>query len=87
MDGEVLCIEIANDGAHIEAERLPLLFEPFALPGREGHGLGLWVTYQIVQQLGGHIGATSRPGRTQFTVVLPLQGRHETEPAAAPVSG
>jgi len=49
------------------------LFEPFATTKETGHGLGLWVTYQIVQQLGGSIAAESAPGTVRFAVRLPLE--------------
>lgn len=67
-----LRIRVSNDGGHIPAERLEHLFEPFARSSGEGHGLGLWVSYQIVRQLGGRISAQSHPGDTRFEVVLPL---------------
>lgn len=69
-----LRIVVGNDGAHIPRERLEHLFEPFAPSSGGGHGLGLWVTYQIVRQLGGRISAASRPGDTRFEVGLPLEG-------------
>ncbi len=67
-----LHIEIVNDGPEVPAEVMNHLFEPFTGTREEGHGLGLWVTYQIVQQLGGQIRASSRPGQTRFQVNLPL---------------
>lgn len=69
-----LRIVVGNDGEHIAPERLEHLFEPFARAGGEGNGLGLWVTYQIVQQLGGRISARSFPGDTRFEVALPVEG-------------
>lgn len=63
---------VENDGAHIPAERLPYLFEPFVGKGRGGHGLGLWITYQIVHELGGDISVRSEPGWTAFAVRLPI---------------
>lgn len=71
--GEALSLRVVNSGRHIGPERLPYLFEPFSTHKGEGHGLGLWVTYQIVQQLHGRIAATSRDGETKFMVTLPLQ--------------
>ena len=53
-------------------EAMERLFEPLASRRDAGHGLGLWVTYQLVRQLGGEITADSHPGETRFTVVLPL---------------
>lgn len=67
-----LMIVVENDGAHIPEERLPFLFEPFTTDRREGHGLGLWVTYQIVKKLDGGLDVDSRPGLTRFTIDLPL---------------
>jgi signal transduction histidine kinase len=91
--GEVMSIRVANDGRHIPEEKLQYLFEPFALASGEGSGLGLWVVYQIVRQLGGELTVESRPGATVFAVELPLAtsgiqlGRqHEDEPKSATVS-
>jgi two-component system, NtrC family, sensor kinase len=67
-----LRIVVCNDGAHIAPERLPHLFEPFAVEDAEGRGLGLWVTYQIVRELGGSIAVQSAPGNTEFDVCLPV---------------
>jgi two-component system NtrC family sensor kinase len=82
-----LCLLVKNDGGHIPAGKLHYLFEPFSLLSEDGHGLGLWVTYQIVQQLGGDIGVRSEPGETQFTVSLPLSLEHERELACQVVLG
>lgn len=75
-DNGSLHIVVRNDGGHIPAERMEYLFEPFAGArnrGRDaGHGLGLWVTYQIVSQLGGDISVDSVPGDTCFSVRLPI---------------
>jgi signal transduction histidine kinase len=81
-DGEIECrvhcvdgalrILVRNDGAHIARERLQHLFEPFAVEGADGSGLGLWVTYQIVRELGGSIAVQSAPGNTEFDVCLPV---------------
>jgi signal transduction histidine kinase len=68
-----LRIQVTNDGSHIPEDRLPYLFEPFSGASENGHGLGLWVTYQIVQQLNGGLSVTSIPGETRFTVELPIE--------------
>lgn len=67
-----LAFTVANDGAYIPQERMEVLFEPFAAGKESGHGLGLWVTWQLVNQLGGTITAQSEPGNTSFSVSLPL---------------
>lgn len=71
-----LRIETTNAGKAIAAALMAHLFEPFMSGNEEGHGLGLWVTYQIVTQLGGQIAAESRDGLTQFRVTLPVGESH-----------
>ncbi|KAF0167004.1 MAG: arxS [Rhodocyclaceae bacterium] len=71
-----LRIQTTNAGNAIAADLMNHLFEPFVSGNEEGHGLGLWVTYQIVTQLGGQIAAESRDGLTQFRVALPLGESH-----------
>lgn len=75
VDGS-LQIETTNAGSAIPPDLMDHLFEPFVSGNEEGHGLGLWITYQIVTQLGGQIAAQSQDGLTQFRVTLPLGERH-----------
>lgn len=72
-DHNELMLVVANDGSYIPPEKIGYLFEPFTLLSENGHGLGLWVIYQIVQQLDGNITVHSEPNETRFTVQLPLQ--------------
>lgn len=73
-DGAESCLAIVvrNDGAQLDEEQLAHLFEPFASTRPGGHGLGLWVTYQIVTQLDGRIAARNVDGLVEFVVNLPL---------------
>lgn len=66
-----LHLAVTNDGDYIPQERMDTLFEPFASTSERGHGLGLWIVYQIVQQLGGEIEVESLPGYTIFKVEIP----------------
>lgn len=70
-DGE-LRLMVTNDGKLLSAEQMEHLFEPFSPLSESGHGLGLWVTYQIVLQLGGRIAAERENDRMRFVVRLPL---------------
>jgi signal transduction histidine kinase len=70
-DGRRLTVAVFNDGQHIPQEQLAYLFEPFASSNEKGHGLGLWIVYQIVQQLGGDISVDSEPGNTTFSIEIP----------------
>jgi len=76
-DEHNLLVDVSNDGSYIPKDMMSYLFEPFTSLSDRGNGLGLWVIYQIVQQLGGLITVQSEPGDTQFTVQLPLQENHE----------
>jgi two-component system NtrC family sensor kinase len=67
-----LKVRVENDGESLNDHQLQHLFEPFAESRRKGKGLGLWMTYQLATQLRGHIEAQSQPGRTVFTVTLPI---------------
>ena len=52
--GEYLCIRVRDEGEGIEPEHLPHVFEPFYTTKDvgEGTGLGLSVSYGIVQEHG-----------------------------------
>jgi signal transduction histidine kinase len=67
-----LRLTVSNDGKVLDAEQMKRLFEPFSSLSEGGHGLGLWVTYQIVQQLGGQINARSDDGYMRFAVTIPV---------------
>ncbi len=67
-----LAIGVRNDGTLLDDDQLAHLFEPFVSTRAGGHGLGLWVTYQIVTQLNGRIAARNIDGQVEFVVHLPL---------------
>jgi two-component system NtrC family sensor kinase len=73
VDGS-LHVSVANDGKILTNEQMSHLFEPFSPLSEDGHGLGLWVSYQIVHQLDGKISASRNGGRMQFEVTLPVGG-------------
>jgi len=85
MQGQVGChvtvgdrqlqIVVTNDGPVLSTEQMSHLFEPFSPLSAEGHGLGLWVTYQIVHQLGGRIAASQDDHGMSFSVAIPLGGQ------------
>ena len=71
-------LTIADTGSGIDPEIRKKIFEPFiSTKGDTGTGLGLWVSYGIVQKHGGSIQVKSRakpPATgTVFSVFLPLQ--------------
>lgn len=70
---DMLHLRIINEGEPISPQRMEHLFEPFAGSSGSGHGLGLWVTYQLVQQLNGGIEVASGTEHTCFTITLPYR--------------
>ena len=62
-----------DTGPGIPDEMAPHLFEPFMTTKASGLGLGLSITYGIVQRHGGQIQVDNQPGQgASFTVLLPL---------------
>jgi PAS domain S-box-containing protein len=68
-------VTVADDGPGMSAENRKNLFQPFyTTKGKQGTGLGLWVSQGIVSKHGGSIAVRSSPGLrhgTFFTVFLP----------------
>ena len=66
-------IYITDNGSGISEENLPRLFEPYFTSKRNGIGLGLAATLNIIQSHRGTIEATSLENKgTTFTITLPL---------------
>jgi signal transduction histidine kinase len=73
--GDNVCISIADEGGGIPEENRKLIFEPFftTKPTGQGTGLGLDIVRHIVlDKFGGEINLDSEPGKTEFTVKLPV---------------
>ena len=85
LDGDWVVVDIEDAGPGIPEENVPRIFDAFfttKAPG-EGTGLGLNTSYNIVvQKHHGHIDVDSQPGRTRFTVKVPLdvQKARDTTP-------
>ena len=80
--GDCAQIEISDSGPGIPEDVLPHIFEPFFTTKEEGKGtgLGLSLVYGIVENHGGTIRASSRPGEgTTFFIELFFAGRKENE--------
>ncbi|MFP3927645.1 MAG: PAS domain S-box protein [Desulfobacteraceae bacterium] len=67
-------IRISDEGLGIPDEDLQHIFEPFYTTRERGSGLGLSISYKIVQAHGGDLSAVSRPGKgTTFIIRLPRE--------------
>jgi Na+/proline symporter/nitrogen-specific signal transduction histidine kinase len=96
--GEVLCA-VTDNGPGIRAEDQPLIFEKFRQGGDAmtdrppGTGLGLPISRQIVEHLGGRRWVSSEPGRgATFVFALPAAprtdaGTSDRPPGAQRVAG
>lgn len=74
-DGHAV-IGITDTGCGIPAEQLPEIFKPFhTTKGAKGSGLGLSVADSLMRASGGSIHVESQPGRTTFTLLIPLKKR------------
>jgi signal transduction histidine kinase/ActR/RegA family two-component response regulator len=73
-DGSTIIAQVIDDGPGIPPDSLPRIFEPFYTTKTVGMGtgLGLSVSYGIVQEHGGRLSVESKPGQTAFTVELPV---------------
>jgi signal transduction histidine kinase len=95
VEGRQVRVEVSDDGLGFPADQVANLFQPFsqlheAVPGRQGSGLGLYITRGIVERHGGSVGAHSAgPGQgARFWALLPLAPPEAatTVPTADPAS-
>jgi PAS domain S-box-containing protein len=74
-EGDSVVTEVTDTGTGMAEDTLQRVFEPFftTKPAGEGTGLGLSVSYGIVEAHGGTITVESVPGRgTTFRILLPV---------------
>ncbi|MEO8433811.1 MAG: ATP-binding protein [Pyrinomonadaceae bacterium] len=85
-EDDAVVVEISDTGVGIDPENVAKIYDPFYSTkgvGR-GTGLGLAVTYGIVQEHSGHITVNSAPGRgTTFRIVLPITNSRQRLQAIA----
>ena len=80
LNGEFVSVRVSDTGSGIAQENIQRIYDPFfttktapAEGQNRGTGLGLSVTYGIIQEHAGHIRVESRPGQgTTFTLDFPM---------------
>ena len=79
-DSEIWTFSVEDTGAGIDSERLKTIFEPFSgsapdtLGRSTGSGLGLSITRDLAQQMGGTVAARiGDEGGTRMDLALPLE--------------
>jgi PAS domain S-box-containing protein len=85
--GKYVMLKIRDTGVGMEEETLKNAFEPFftTKPEGEGTGLGLSMVYGVLENHGGKVMLTSKPGRgTTVTFFLPALDHYEMRPVLPP---
>ncbi len=74
VSGDWAAVIFRDTGPGIPQEMMPHLFEPFMTTKASGLGLGLSITYGILQRHGGQIQVENQhPQGASFTILLPLK--------------
>lgn len=75
ISGDVVMVSVKDDGPGIPEDKQNRIFDPFftTKEAGKGTGLGLWVSYSIVEKLGGKISLKSELGKGAiFMVEIPI---------------
>ncbi len=74
-DREFVVVSVIDNGHGISEEIQSQIFDPFFTTKKmdEGTGLGLDIVQRIIRRHNAEIKVKSSPGRTEFTVCLPIQ--------------
>lgn len=72
---EICKVIIRDNGGGIPDEVLPKIFGPYFTTKDEGKGtgIGLYMSKQIIEKMGGNISACNVDGGAEFAIILPLQ--------------
>jgi len=69
-----LRLDVIDDGSGVPEPLRDTLFLPLVSGRADGTGLGLALAQEVAHEHGGQLAFASRPGRTVFSVTLPLGG-------------
>jgi len=75
----IVRIDITDDGPGIPEEMQQRIFYPMVTSRAEGTGVGLSIAQSLVNRHGGLIECTSRPGKTCFSIHVPISNGDESE--------
>lgn len=70
-------VDIIDDGPGVPEALLEQIFYPMVSHREGGTGLGLSIAQVLINQHGGLIECKSKPGRTEFQTLLPLENRED----------
>lgn len=77
----VACVEVEDSGPGVPDDLQETLFYPLITGRPGGTGLGLALAQDLVTRQGGMIEYTSRPGRTVFQLLFPIEQSDDTSTA------
>lgn len=78
VEGQSVQLVISDSGCGMSKETVEKMFEPFFTTKDQGNGIGMMVTYDIIQEHNGKIHVTSEPDfGTTITITLPLAQQKE----------
>jgi len=72
-------LQVIDNGPGVPEDIRDKIFYPLVSGREHGSGLGLTIAQSFIQQHGGTIEVTSRPGRTCFSLMLPLARKKKEE--------
>ena len=69
----MIALSIIDNGPGIKPELMDTLFYPMVTGRAQGSGLGLSISHNFARLHGGRIDCDSKPGETEFTILLPIK--------------
>ncbi len=69
-------IDISDNGPGIPEDIMHAIFIPMVTGRAEGTGLGLAISQSIINRHGGLLECSNAPGKTTFTIYLPMETQH-----------
>jgi two-component system, NtrC family, nitrogen regulation sensor histidine kinase GlnL len=70
-------VDIIDNGPGIPEDLIGSIFYPMISGRAEGTGLGLSIAHSIINQHHGIIECSSKPGRTRFSIFLPVENKRK----------
>lgn len=81
IQGDTVVTTVQDNGSGIPPEIIEKMFEPFVSTKEDGNGLGLFVSYGIIQNHNGTIEVSSKQKvGTTFTIRIPLSAEPQEQP-------
>jgi two-component system nitrogen regulation sensor histidine kinase GlnL len=77
----VLCAQVIDNGQGIPEELQGKIFFPMITGHAEGTGLGLSIAQSIINQHNGLIEFKSQPGKTEFSMIIPITAINSSNPS------